>query len=84
MKYRGLTKGKTIELEEPLPFPEGQSVRVSVEPWPLQSSVGSPQAVLQAVRDVPHLRTFDVDELDAAIEGSKLPVNEGLRLNERK
>jgi hypothetical protein len=71
-----------IELEEPLPFPEGQAVRVSVEPCASPLRPGSPQAVLQAVRDLPHLRAADVNELEAAIEGSRLPVQEGVILNE--
>lgn len=32
MNYKGIAKGKTIELEEPLPYPQGQPVSVSVEP----------------------------------------------------
>ena len=78
MNYRGLAKGKTIELEELLPFADGQAVRVSVEPWASTWRPGSPQAVLQAVRDLPHLRGGDVDELEAAMEGSRLPVQEGV------
>ena len=84
MKYRGLTKGKTIELEESLPFPEGQTVRVTVEPWPSASRPGSPQAILQAMRDLPHLRACEVDELEAAIENARLPMHEGVILNEGK
>lgn len=84
MNYRGLAKGKTIELEEPLPFPEGQAVRVSVEPCSSAAHLGSPQAVLQAVRDFPHLHAFDVDELETALESARLPVHAGIVLNEGK
>lgn len=31
MTYKGIAKGKTIELEEPLPYSEGQPVSVSIE-----------------------------------------------------
>lgn len=82
MSYRGLTKGRTIELEEPLPFPEGQAVRVSVEPWGSTARLGSPQAILQAVRAVPHLRPFEVDGLETAIGLAKLSVRAGVALNE--
>jgi hypothetical protein len=32
MAYRGIIKGKTIELSEELPFPEGAEVEISVSP----------------------------------------------------
>ena len=84
MNYRGLAKGKTIELEEPLPFPEGQAVRVSVEPCAPASRLGSPPAIFQVVRDFPHLHAFDVDELEAVLEIARLPVHAGIVLNEGK
>ena len=46
MGYKGTTKGKLIELEEPLPFADGTRVEVTVTPVP-QPRKGSPQAVLQ-------------------------------------
>jgi hypothetical protein len=46
MGYKGITKGKLIELEEPLPFADGTWVEVTVTPVP-QPRKGSPQAVLQ-------------------------------------
>ena len=33
MPYKGVAKGKMIELEERLPYPEGQPLSVAVEPW---------------------------------------------------
>jgi hypothetical protein len=48
MGYKGITKGKLIELEEPLPFADGTRVEVTVTPVP-QPRKGSPQAVLQLV-----------------------------------
>lgn len=39
-----------------------------------EHSAGSPAAVLRAMREAPHLSVSDVDELDAAIAGGRLPV----------
>jgi hypothetical protein len=36
--------------------------------------VGSAAAVLRAMREPPHLKASDVDELDAAISAGQLPV----------
>jgi hypothetical protein len=77
--YRGVVRGKTIELEEPLPFPEGQPVAVSVEPLTVPLLPGSPAAILQALREAPPVSWEAVDELERAIEESQLPVvEEGL------
>jgi hypothetical protein len=35
---------------------------------------GSPTAVLRAVQELPHLSPAEVDDLDAAIESARLPV----------
>lgn len=83
MSYRGFAKGKTIELDEALPFPVGQAVTVSVEPV-VAGQLSSAQRILEAIRFQPHLRNFDVDELEAAIDGARLPVQNGIVLNEGK
>jgi hypothetical protein len=36
--------------------------------------VGSPAAVLRAMREPPHLSVSDVDELDAAVADGRLPT----------
>lgn len=77
MTYKGVAKGKTIELEEPLPYPEGQSVSVWVEPLDGQSQPGLPTAIRQAMHELPYLNREDVDELERAIEEGKLPVYQG-------
>ena len=82
MSYKGWAKGKIIELEEPLPFAEGQVLRVSVEPATPRATPGSPRAILEAMAEVPHLRREDADLLDAAIESAKLPLHEGQILND--
>ena len=74
MTYRGIAKGKTIELEESLPYRNGQRVRVSVEPLTKQQMTGSPVAILQAMDAPPHLAPEAVDEMLQAIEDGKLPV----------
>ncbi|HKA55727.1 MAG TPA: hypothetical protein VKJ47_18900 [Candidatus Binatia bacterium] len=74
MSYKRIAKGKTIELEDELPYPEGQLVNVSVEPLPEQSQSGSPAVIRQAMHEPPHLRWEDVDELEREIAAAKLPV----------
>lgn len=76
MIYKGIASGKIIELEEPLPYPEGQPVSVLVEPLVGEPQGGSPSAVLQAMTKPPHLRWEDVDELERAIEEGKLAVRQ--------
>ena len=84
MKYRGLAKGATIELSERLPFPDGQLLRVSVEPWPSCPRSCSAQAIRQAMHAPPHLSRANVDELEAAIAQGRIPVNDGFVLNHGK
>jgi hypothetical protein len=74
MTYRGVAKGKTIELEESLPYCEGQLVSVSVEPLRPEDQAGSPVAIVKVMRDLPRLDPEDVDALEQAIERGKLPV----------
>ncbi|MBT9141757.1 MAG: hypothetical protein DDT29_00148 [Dehalococcoidia bacterium] len=76
MTYTGIAKGRTIELEERLPYPEGQPVSISVEPLVGQLYPGSPAAIRQLMHEPPHLRWEDVDELERAIEEGKLPVHQ--------
>jgi hypothetical protein len=77
MTYEGVAKGKVIELDEPLPYPEGQPVRVAVEPLIAQPHPGSAAAILQAMHEAPHLTEEDVAELERAIDEGKLPVSQG-------
>lgn len=74
MSYKGIAKGKTIELEEPLPYPEGQPVSVFVEPLGGPFPAGSPAAIRQVMHEPPHLTGEEVDELERAIEAARLPV----------
>jgi len=66
-----------IELDEPVSDIQGP-VEVTVRPIQ-ELAVGSPLAVLQAMRALPDLETGDVDELERMIEAGKLPMRpEGL------
>ena len=76
MSYKGIVKGRTIELEEPLPYSEGQPVSVVVEPFAGQPQAGSPAAIRQVMHEPPHLKGEDVDELERAMEEAKLPVRQ--------
>ncbi len=73
MTYRGLAKGKIVELDEPLPYPVGQPVYVSIQPAPSSNVIerGRPEDVLRAMKAPPHLTADDVDELDCSIEAGK-------------
>jgi hypothetical protein len=74
MTYKGIAKGKIIELDEALPYSEGQPVSVSVEPFRPEIRPGSVPAILNVLRQLPPISREDVDELEHAIEQGKLPV----------
>ena len=74
MTYKGVAKGKIIELEEALPYSEGQAVSVSVEALRPEVSPGSAAAILKAMRNLPDINPDDVDELEQLIRQGKLPV----------
>jgi hypothetical protein len=73
MTYKGVAKGKIIELEQPLPYAEGQAVS-SVEALHPELQPGSAAAVLKTVRSLPDLNPGDVDELEQLIRQGRLPV----------
>jgi hypothetical protein len=84
MGYKGIAKGRIIELDEPLPYAEGWPVDVVVKPAEEQLQRGSAAVIRQAMREPPHLAREAVDELDRAIAAGKLPVqHEGVFENER-
>ncbi len=74
MTHKGIAKGKTIELEKPLPYADGQPVSVEVEPLCSDLHPGSPATILNVVRGLPTIDPKDVDVLEQVIEQSKLPV----------
>ena len=73
MTYKGIVKGKTIELEDEVPYPEGQPVSVSLEPLEEKRELNLPGVIRQIMHEPPHLRWEDVDELERAIEEGKIP-----------
>lgn len=77
MTYKGVVRGKTIELEEQLPYPEGQLVSILVKPLEGESQAGFPMAIRQVMHEPPHLRWEDVDELERVIQECRLPVSHG-------
>jgi len=67
MSYKGVANGRIIELEEPLPYTEGQRVSVLIEP-------ASPMSILKVLQNLPDIAAEDVDELEGLIKSGKLPV----------
>lgn len=76
MSYNGIARGKMIELEEPLPYADGQRVTILVEPLAGQLRPGSLTSVRKAMHQAPHLSREDVNKLERAIESAKLPVQQ--------
>ena len=74
MVYRGVARGRIIELDETLPFNEGQVVNIAVEPLNSKTLAGSPLAVLATMRALPDIDAADVQSLEAAIAAGRLPV----------
>lgn len=72
--YIGIVKGKQIELEKRLPYPEGQAVRIFIEPLTQEVELGLPAAIREVMHEPPHLASEDVDELERQVERGKLPV----------
>jgi hypothetical protein len=72
--YRGIARGKTIELQEPLPFDNGQPLQVSVKPSVARASRGAPGAVRAAMHKPPHVPADAVAELLRAIARARLRV----------
>jgi hypothetical protein len=74
MTYKGVATGKIIELEEALPYSDGQAVSVSVEALHPDLQPGSAPAILKVMRCLPDLNPDDVDELERLIRQGRLPV----------
>jgi hypothetical protein len=74
MTYKGVAKGKIIELEEALPYSDGQAVSVSVEALHPDLQPGSAAAILRVMRSLPDLNPDDVEELERLIRQGRLPV----------
>ena len=77
MTYKGIAKGKTIELEQSLPYKEGQPVTVSIEPVTAEPAPGSPAAILKAIHSLPHVDEDTITELQRVIKEGRLPASAG-------
>jgi len=75
MTYTGIARGKTIELEEQVPYPDGQRVKIAIEPIYAKAKPGSPSDILTVVRSLPDIALEDVAELERVIACGKLPVS---------
>jgi hypothetical protein len=75
-KLRAQFDGKTLVPLEPVDLPTGQVFEVEVreEAPPNEMRPGSPQAILRAIAQPPHLSKEDVDELERVIRESELPA----------
>ena len=76
MTVRGTARGRTIELEEALPFPSGQQLNIHVQPLENGVALGSPVRLLEAVRRPPHVTPGEAAELENAIRDGKLPTSD--------
>jgi hypothetical protein len=74
MTYKGLAKGRIIELEKPLPYCDGQPVTVSVQPLEPEQQLGSPRSILKVLQDLPDILIEDVDEMEHLIKQGSLPI----------
>jgi hypothetical protein len=72
MSYLGTARGNLIELDEPLPFADGERVTVDVQGQPKpERSTGAD--VLRAVLASPPVSSDDVEELMQIIRAGKKP-----------
>lgn len=74
MTYTGVARGKTIELDERVPYPEGQLVKISIEPIRSRARKGSPQEILAIVKSLPEIDLEYVAELERGIACGQMPV----------
>ena len=75
MVFKGIARGNIVELEQPLPYPSGQALSVSVQALGAEHQAGSAVAVREAMHEAPHLSPSDVDELERVIEEGRLPMS---------
>ncbi|MCS7187072.1 MAG: hypothetical protein N3B10_05335 [Armatimonadetes bacterium] len=75
MTYRGVVKGKIVELEGDPSIPEGTEVEVIVRER-VRLHKGSPKLLAQVAEKEPHLTDEDVNALERAIEEGKMRIRE--------
>ena len=84
-KLRAQFDGKTLVPLDPVDLPIGQVF--DLELHETRSSEddtrrGSPQAILRAIAQPPHLTKEDVDDLERVIRENELPAQDGQIFNE--
>jgi hypothetical protein len=76
MTVRGTARGRTIELDEALPFPSGQKLNIDIQPLETGALLGSPARLLEAVRQPPHISPEEAAELESAIQSGRLSTGD--------
>jgi hypothetical protein len=76
MTYKGIARGRMIELTERLPFPEGQVIEVSINAEPAKPVGGLAGVVRRAMHAPPVLDNDLVDEFERVIREGRLDVRE--------
>jgi hypothetical protein len=79
MTRQGTVAGHTLELDEPLPLPNGARVTISVVSSPLENpdqplASSNPKKILEGLRNAPRVSPEDLEELQRVIKEGKLPV----------
>jgi hypothetical protein len=81
MTYKGIARGKVIELQGDLTLPEGTEVEIVVKDWAKNSvtvkrrTKGSPEAILKLFDTPPLCTPADIDALLRAIKEGRQPTN---------
>ena len=81
MTYTGTIKGRSIELQDVTPYPDGETVTVQIEPAE-KGSRASIQALLAALKKLPPVSKDDTDALERAIEEGKLPLSKPIEFDQ--
>lgn len=80
MVYRGIARGKVVELEDNVSLPEGTEVEVSIKPGQVREtapegySKGSPKALLAALNLPAQCTIEDVEALVQSMRHGEQPV----------
>lgn len=77
MTSKGHIKGGSIEFDEPLPFPDGQEVSVTVLPMNPQDMPGSPAFAHRMMHESPHLQPGDIEDFDKILRENELSIETG-------
>lgn len=77
MSFKGVVKDGSVVFEEEVSLPEGTPVLITVR----TETAGSPQTVLRAMAQPPHVGDEDVAALLHEIAGGRRPVQFGTPLD---